>query len=176
LIASRLDDREIERGIQMKRVAVIGFLVLSILAVSAIGASAAPEAATTGRVGPYEGTFEGTAYGSKGSRAPVTLDLTHRGNRVAGYVSLGEGLHVDGGWCGAVDVPAVAQYVEGQTTRWNPRRLVVNPTFDVGGFELSVDFESTISSDGDEITARAKVDLPWFCGRDPVLAAQATRD
>ena len=51
-----------------------------------------------------------------------------------------------------------------------------NPTFDVGGFDLAVDFESNISADDDVITAEAAVDLPWFCGRDPALTATLHRD
>jgi hypothetical protein len=157
---------------------VVGVLdVLVILAMLAIGATAAPSvAAAAEKVGPYEGTFRGYAYGDKGSRAPLLLDLTHQGNQVEGKVYLGEGLYVSGGWCGAVSIPAVDQSVEGQTTRWNPRHLGVEPSFDVGGFGLTVDFESNISRDGETITAEAKVDLPWFCGRDPQLKATLSRE
>lgn len=149
---------------------VIAFFLL------ATGAHAAPEAAAKGKVGPYEGAFQGVAYGDRGSRAPLKLELTHRGSQVVGEVSLGEGLYVDGGFCGAVNLPAVSQPVEGQTTTWNPKRLEINPTFDVGGLKLAVDFESTLSASGDVLTARAKVDLPWFCGRDPALSATLYRD
>jgi hypothetical protein len=65
---------------------------------------------------------------------------------------------------------------EGQTVRGDPRRLMVNPTFDIGGLDLEVGFESKVSADGEVITARAKVDLPWFCGRDPVLRATLYKD
>jgi hypothetical protein len=85
-------------------------------------------------------------------------------------------LYVSGGWCGAVNIPAVSQNVEGQTTRWNPRHLEVKPTFDAGSIDLTVDFESNISRDGEVITAEAKVDLPWFCGRDPQLKATLHRE
>jgi hypothetical protein len=33
-----------------------------------------------------------------------------------------------------------------------------------------------VSSDGEVITARAKIDLPWFCGRDPVITSRLYRD
>lgn len=161
----------------MKRLVAGALDILVILAMLAIGASAAPGAAAAAeQPGPYEGAFRGYAYGDEGSRALLILDLTHRGNEVEGQVYLGEGLYVSGGWCGAVNIPAVAQNVEGQTTRWNPRHLGVKPSFDVGGFELTVDFESNISRDGETITAEAKVDLPWFCGRDPQIKAALDRD
>lgn len=155
---------------------LLGLLELVIIfSLLAVPAQAAPEQITTGKVGPYEGTFRGTVYGDKGSSAPLTMDLTHRGNQVEGKVSLGEGLYVNGGWCGAVNIPAVSQFVEGETLRTNPKRLLTSPTFEVGDFELTVDFESNVSTDGRSITAEAKVDLPWLCGRDPVLTGKAYR-
>jgi hypothetical protein len=160
----------------MKRSLVVTIAVLAILLITAAGAYAVPEAAATGKVGPYEGRFEGDAYGDRGSSAPIVLDLTHRGNQVEGIVYIGEGMVVSGGFCGTVNVPATAQHVEGQTVRWNPNRLMVKPTFDLGGFELKVDFESNVSADGEVITARAEIDLPWFCGRDPVLTSTLYRD
>lgn len=161
----------------MKRSMVVGIVaVLAILLIPAAGAYAAPEAAISGRVGPYEGTFEGYAYGDRSSKAPIMLDLVHRGNKVEGTVSIGDGLVVSGGFCGTVQVPAIAQYVEGQTVRWNPNRLVVDPTFDLGGFDITVDFESNVSANGEVITAEAEIDLPWFCGRDPVLTSTLYRD
>jgi hypothetical protein len=155
---------------------MLGILEIAImLLLLAIPVNAAPELIATGQVGPYDGTFRGIVYGDKGSSAPLTMDLTHRGNQVEGKVSLGEGLYVNGGWCGNVNIPAVSTYVEGQTLRTNPNRLLTSPTFDVGGFELTVDFESNVSADGRTITAEAKVDLPWLCGRDPVLTGKAYR-
>ena len=156
---------------------LIGIVEIVIMfALLAVPVRAAPELISSGKVGPYEGTFHGVVYGDKGSSAPLTLVLTHRGSQVEGKVSLGSGLYVNGGWCGNVNIPAVSTYVEGQTQRLNPKRLVTSPSFDVGGFELTVDFESNISSDGDTITAEAKVDLPWLCGRDPELSGKAYRD
>jgi len=58
----------------------------------------------------------------------------------------------------------------------NPKRLVATPAFDAGGFELRVNLESNISADGKTLSAKAKFDLPWFCGRDPVLTATLYRD
>lgn len=160
----------------MKRVMLVA-TALAVLSMVVPAAYAAPVAA--GRPvqrGPYEGVFEGFVQGDKGSNAPISLDLTHRGREVAGTVTLGEGLYVSGGWCGAVQVPALAQYVSGQSDRTNARRVTVTPTFDAGGFDLTVRFESLLSTDGETITARAKIDLPWFCGRDPVLSGVLYRE
>lgn len=160
----------------MKRFVAGALDVIVILSVLAIGATAAPGvAAAAEKIGPYEGTFQGYAYGDQGTRAPLMLDLTHRDGQVEGKVSMGQGLYIDAGVCGKANIPATAQYVQGQTTRWNPKRLEVNPAFDLGGFKLVVDFESSLSASGDVITADAKVDLPWFCGRDPVLKATLHR-
>jgi hypothetical protein len=159
----------------MKRLVAGILTAVAVLVTLGIGAEAAPASMPVAKVGPYEGTFKGLAYGDKGSSAPLALELTHRGNQVEGNVFLEEGLYISAGFCGAVNLPATSEYVAGQTLRWNPRRLVVSPTFDVGGFEVAVDFESTVSADGDVIAAKAKVDLPWFCGRDPLLTATLNR-
>ena len=160
----------------MKRLVVGIVSILAILATAGIGVEAAPEVAATANIGPYEGAFHGVAEGDRGSSAPLKLELTHRGSQVAGKVFLGEGLYVDGGFCGTVNVPATAQYISGQTLLRNPKRLVASPTFDLGGFDLTVDFESNVSADGEVIDAEAKVDLPWFCGRDPAFSGTLYRD
>jgi hypothetical protein len=159
----------------MKKLVMVAtaLAVLSILVPAAYAAPSAAGRAT--QAGPYEGVFEGFVWGDKGSKAPIGLELTHRGREVEGTVVLGDGLYVSGGWCGAVQVPATEQYVSGQTDRGNARRVAVTPTFDAGGFDLTVKFESTLSTDGKTITARAKIDLPWFCGRDPVLTGSLYR-
>jgi hypothetical protein len=107
---------------------------------------------------------------------PLALKLTHRGDQVEGDISLGKGLYVDGGACGKVNVPAVTQHLKGQTVRADAKRLVATPVFNVGGIDLTVAFESSISADGKTISANAKFDLPWFCGRDPQLTATMYRN
>ena len=58
----------------MQRLA-FGFVnLVIILFLLATGVHAAPEAAAAGRVGPYEGAFQGVAYGDEGSRAPLELE------------------------------------------------------------------------------------------------------
>ena len=156
---------------------LFGLLDLVVMfAVLAVGVSVAPEASAIESIGPYEGTFKGIAYGDRDSSAPLSLELTHRGDQLEGNVSLGEGLYVSGGFCGTVTLPATELVVEGQTVHGKPERLEASPTFDVGDFELTVDFVSEVSADGEEITAEARVDLPWFCGRDPAFHGTLYRD
>ena len=151
--------------------------LLAMLATAGVGMSAAaPEAATSATVvGPYEGTFHGVAQGDRGTTAPIMLELTHRGSQVSGIAALGEGLYVGGGFCGTVNVPATTLRIGGQTVAGNANRLVASPSFDVGGFYVAVDFESNVSQDAETIVAEARVDLPWFCGRDPTFASTLYR-
>jgi hypothetical protein len=131
----------------MKRLVVAMLVVLAVLPAVAGGvAHAAPEAITRETVGPYEGSFQGVAYGDNGSRAPLSLDLTHRGNVVEGRVSLGEGLYVDGGFCGQVHVPATTQYVEGQTV---PPPRPARGVFCGAGIPVSTRRSAGCSGDGD---------------------------
>ncbi len=91
-------------------------------------------------------------------------------------MSIREGLYVDAGLCGTFDLPAIDASIDGQTLKSNPRRLEASPTFDVGTFELTIDFESEVSISERVIVARAKVDLPWFCGQDPELTGILLRE
>jgi hypothetical protein len=149
--------------------------IVVILATLSGGVAVAAGSSSTNAAGPYEGMFYGIARGDRNSYALVSLDLTHRGEWVEGSLALNKGLYVDGGICGAVNLPATEQTVEGWTDSKKPGHLVASPTIDVGSFDLTVDFESDVTEDGDIITAEAKVDLPWFCGRDPVLTATLYR-
>lgn len=149
--------------------------VIIILATMSGGVAAASGEASAAIVGPYEGTWYGPARGDRNSYALMTLDLTHRGDRVEGSLALNKGLYVDGRICGAVSLPATEQTVEGRTAAKDPGHLEALPSFDVGAFDLTVDFESDVMEDGGTITAEARVDLPWFCGRDPVLTATLYR-
>lgn len=149
---------------------ILGIIaVIGIFAVTAVsGVSAAPE--LNGAVGPYEGSFNGTVYGSNGSSAPFSLVMTHRGEVVSGTAFVGEGLYVNGGICGSGFVPATAQSAGGTTTASNPNQLNATTTFDIEGIPVTVDLESMVA--GGVIDAEAQIDLPWFCGSDPVLTAE----
>ena len=160
----------------MKRIMLGIAVVVAILSASLGWAYAASDVEDMDAVGPYEGSFSGTAYGDKGSTAPLELELTHRGSRVEGDVSIGEGLHVDAGFCGTFDLPAIDASIAGQTLEDEPRRLEASPTFDAGAFELTVDFQSKVSASGNIIVTKANVDLPWLCGQDPALRGILLRD
>lgn len=153
----------------MKRLVIGTLFVLTILSLATASVFAAPREARTNSVGPYEGTFHGTVYGDHGSSAPMTLDLTHRGNQVKGYAHLGQGLRVNGRFCGANAVPSGALYASGWTQPDSPNRLNARSTFEVQGMDITVDLASNVSPDGNVLAAKARLDLPWFCGRDPVL-------
>jgi hypothetical protein len=159
----------------MKKLMISIFAAVAILPLTALAAFAAPEEAPMALVGPYEGTFHGTVYGDSGSRAPLTLDLTHRDDIVSGNMYIGSGLYVKGGVCGGANVPAASQYASGKTVRNNPQRLVASSKVDVGRFDINVKLQSEVSANGDTINATAKLDLPWLCGRDPVLNATLHR-
>ena len=151
----------------MKKFLVLGLVaIIGLFAVMAVpGASAAPAAA--GKSGPYEGTFNGTVYAPDGSSAPMSLIMTHRGTAVDGTVFIGDGLNIDAGMCGAAAIPASSIYANGRTSAANPKALSARSSFDVSGINVTVDLNSKVS--GDTLNATAKIDLPWLCGKDPVL-------
>jgi len=126
-------------------------------------------------VGPYEGTFSGYVYGDRGNRVPIMLEMIHRRGTVTGTVNLGEGLYVDGGRCGGAYIPAGVQSAGGETLSTDPNRLQAGTTFRVSGFQISAELDSVISPDGENLTAQAKIDLPWLCGRDPLLEAELSK-
>jgi hypothetical protein len=145
-------------------------VVMAMFAVFAVSTSvstvnAAPEQAS--KVGPYEGTFNGTLYAQNGTKAPFSLNLTHRGNVVNGTVFLGEGLTIDAGVCGTAVVPSGAINANGKTSARNPKQLQASSSFEVNGINVTVDLDSAVK--GNTISTKAKIDLPWICGGDPVL-------
>lgn len=153
----------------MKKLLVIGLgFIIGLFAVIAVpGASAAPVEA--GKVGPYEGTFNGTVYAPNGSSAPMSLIMTHRGSAVDGTVFIGDGLSIDAGMCGSAAIPASSVYANGNTLTSNPSRLTATSSFDVSGIDVKVDLDSTVS--GNQLKAEAKIDLPFLCGGDQVLTS-----
>jgi hypothetical protein len=160
-----------QKGKRMKKILIGTIAALFVLSAATVNAFAAPAEVKMEKVGPYEGTFHGVVYGDNGSSAPLTLDLTHRGAQVQGNLALGSGLYVKGGVCGGAYVPSGVQFASGNTAPNDPKRLVASTKVDVGRFDITVKLESSASTSGDTINAKAKLDLPWFCGRDPVLNA-----
>jgi len=159
----------------MKKI-MIGILItlvaLSALSVSAL-AGAPPSA--RGVKGPYEGTFRGYISGEKGSRASLTLVLTHRDGIVNGTATIGDGLYVSAGRCGGGNLPGATQYIRGRSVPNNPNKILAQTQFTVSGFDIGVDLESNISRTGKVLTVDAEIDLPWICGKDPALSGTIYR-
>jgi hypothetical protein len=151
------------------RIFAIGTLVaLALFASTATGALAAP-ARSTGKVGPYEGRFKGTVTSANGTSAPLSVTLTHKGNNVAGVATLGEGLEVQTSYCGAASVPSRTEQLSGQTSPGKPRHLEATSKFNIQGMPITVRFKSDVSADGKTVQGTTTIDVPWFCGADPVL-------
>ncbi len=142
-------------------------LLVSGLAVGTAYAAGAPESVSKNKVGPYEGVFSGVLYGDNNTRAPIALQMTHRDGVVNGRLYLGEGFYVDAGRCGGTTLPAMSQSANGRTLANDPSKLLVNTSFNLGGFNIGVNLNSKVSTDGDTLNVSTSIDLPWLCGRDP---------
>lgn len=158
---------------------VLFFLSLIVLALmtffvaSAQAAPARPTSTTSG--GLFAGTFEGVLHGDDGSTAPIALELTQDGRAVTGEIVVGRGLLIDGGNCGAAAVPAATQTATGATSAREPRHLAASADFEVQGISVTIDLDGQLSRDGETLTAEARIDLPWLCGRDPVVTGELSR-
>ena len=150
---------------------VFGLLaaVLLVSGVAAGNASAAEyqDRAATNGAGPFEGVFSGVLYGDNNSQAPVALQMTHRDGVVQGRLYLGEGFYVDAGRCGGASIPAMIQSASGRSLPADPNKLPIITNFTLGGFNIGVNLDSSVSADGGILNVSASIDLPWLCGRDP---------
>jgi hypothetical protein len=150
-------------------------LLVSGLAVGTAFAADSPISTAANSVGPYEGVFTGVLYGDNNSRAPIALAMTHRDGVVNGKLYLGEGLYVDAGRCGGTTIPAMSQSASGRTLVNDPSKLPINTSFNMGGFNIGVKLNSSVSADGDTLNVSTSIDLPWLCGRDPSYSGTLTR-
>jgi hypothetical protein len=159
------------QGVLMIKKMIFGLLaavlLVSGLAVGTAFAAEAPASSATSSVGPYEGVFSGVLHGDNGSRAPIALQMTHRDGVVYGRLYLGEGFYVDAGRCGGTTLPAMTQSASGRTLASDPSKLPISTSFNLGGFNIGVNLNSSVSADGDTINVSTSIDLPWLCGRDP---------
>jgi len=147
-------------------------LLAAVLLVSGLSLGTAEAADTSMRpslnlVGPYEGVFSGILYGDNNSQAPIALQMTHRDGVVNGRLYLGDGFYVNAGRCGGTTIPAMTQSASGATLSNDPSKMLVNTSFNMGGFNIGVELNSMVSTDGDTLEVNASIDLPWLCGRDP---------
>jgi hypothetical protein len=162
-------DKMLKKGLS----AILIMLAIALVLVST--ASAAALLPTYHKPGPFEGVFTGMVSGDKKSQAPITLTLAQRGEEIQGSVVLGEGLYVDGGMCYAGELPATEQSMVTKIKSDDPRRLETRLLFNVSNVQIAVDLESELSADGQELAVITSIDLPWFCGRDPVLKGELVR-
>lgn len=157
---------------------IVFFLSLVLLALMTFfitSAQAAPARPANTSGGLFTGIFEGTLSGDEGSEAPVTLELVQTGRVVTGELTVGRGLIIDGGNCGQVAVPTTTQTAAGTTTARAPRELAANTALKVQGIAVNIDLDGTLSRDGETLTAEARIDLPWLCGRDPAITGEFSR-
>lgn len=159
----------------MKKVLTILALALSATLAFAASASAAPDIPKAANGKPFDGTFNGKIYGDKGTSAPISLVLAHKGSDIEGKVFIGQGLYLDGGMCGAGYIPSASQFATGQTSAKNPSHLIANSVFKVSGVNVRLKLNGDLSADGEQLKANATVDLPWFCGSDPVITGTLYR-
>ena len=136
------------------------FLGLSVATTSA----AAPEKATAE---PFTGTFAGIIQGSNNSEAEMILELEQDGNKVVGTAFIDEGLYVNAGNCGGAYIPATTETAVGTVSAKNPDILFAEASLNVSGINVTIDFVGEL--DEDTLDLEAKIDLPWLCGKDPLL-------
>lgn len=123
----------------------------------------------------FTGRFDGVLMGDNNSSAPARLELVQDGSTVSGTLSLGEGLFVDGGNCGAMPVPAGAVGATGQIDPGNADHLDAAAVFFVQGISITVDLDAELGNAGDSLGASAVIDLPLLCGRDPGISGSFGR-
>ena len=123
----------------------------------------------------FNGAFSGTLTGDNGSSATGTLTLTQSGDTVSGELAIGPGLVIDAGTCGAQSVPQLAQTAAGTIDPAAPNRLRTTSTIPIGGFTIGVALTAELAPDGQALVARADLDLPLLCGRDPSISGTFSR-
>ena len=124
---------------------------------------------------PFDGTFTGTVTGDRDSEAEVTVVLDHNGNLVEGEMNLGEGLYVDGGLCWHGYLPEGVFSAIGNTLPSEPSRVQGKYSYEVNKVMINGYLDAELSPDGKNLEAEVKIDLPWFCGKDPVLQLKAEK-
>ncbi len=155
---------------------ILPAVLITVLALAVGTADAAPIQPATTSGGPFTGTFSGYLEGDRGSRAPVELELVQTGREVEGIVTIGSGLIVNGGNCGVAAVPTGSQTAVGRTSATNLRYIEASTSVAVSGLTVKIDLAGNVSRDGETLTADAEIDLPWLCGRDPVISGVFTKE
>ena len=147
----------------------------------ALPTAAPPVAATlpavggAGGSGGYTGTFAGTLTSDDGSTAPVSLNLTQSGTTVSGDITIGDGLTIDGGNCGAQAIPAGSRSVSGQVSPSNPNHIEVSAGYEVQGLTITGNLRGDLAADGNSLSGQIDLSLPFLCGRNPVISGSLAR-
>ena len=137
--------------------------------------AATPAPIGGGSAGSFNGAFAGTLTSDDGSTAPVSLNLIQTGNTVAGAISIGDGLTIDGGNCGAQAIPAGSRSVSGQTDPSNPNHIEVSAGYEVQGFTITAELIADLSPDGNSLNGQIGLSLPFLCGRNPTITGSLAR-
>ncbi len=153
----------------------------SVATQAAAPATTAPPLAATlppvggaGGSGGYTGAFAGTLTSDDGSTAPVSLNLTQSGTTVTGDITIGDGLTIDGGNCGAQAIPAGSRAVSGQVDPSNPNHIEVSAGYEVQGFTITANLRGDLAADG-RLSGQIDLSLPFLCGRNPVITGSLAR-
>lgn len=154
---------------------LITLALMTFFVASALAGSALPANAANASGGLFTGTYEGVLLGDDGSEAPVMLELTQAGRAVTADITVGRGLLVDGGVCGEAAVPTGTQSGVGRVSINAPRHLDATAEVEVEGIAVGLNLSGDLSRDGQTLTTEARIDLPWLCGRDPVISGELSR-
>jgi hypothetical protein len=164
----------IYRRMTMIKLAISFLWVLTVLALATGGALAA---SSSGNPDPgiVTGTYHGTIFGDRESQAEIELNLTQKGDEIVGDLILDEGLFIDAGRCWSGYLPAGAFSTGGSPLVDDSHRFEAIYTYEFSGIPITGYLTGAISPDGDELSAEVEIDIPWFCGSDPVLQVSAER-
>jgi len=151
------------------------FVLVLVALVLAVNVAQAYPSGTKSKVDPFDGTFTGTVTGDRDSEAVVTFILEQDGSLVNGEMTLEDGLYVDGGLCWRGYLPAGVFSASGNTLAKDPQMIQGKYSYEINKVVINGYLEAELSPDGENLVAEVKIDLPWFCGNDPVLHLNAER-
>ncbi len=147
-------------------------IIATMMAFSAVFASGSTLANKTE---PFEGTFIGTVLGDRDSETAVRLELVQHGELIKGEMTLEDGLYIDGGFCWRGYLPEGVFSASGSSMAKDPYSIKATYTQEFNGVPITGNLDAMLSRDGETLTAEVEIDLPWFCGKDPVFQVSAQR-